>query len=219
MFIFSGGDIIPKKWTKEDNKFILNNYDVLGKKGLMEHFGVSKSSIDHKFERLGITEKSVMGMSYEWTDEQIDYLKENWLYKEDKEIWHELGIDKTPFSHYVVQRKRQQLGLVGKSKRIRKNKEGYKYWIDYDHAVFTHREKIEQLLGRKLTKQERVHHIDGDKSNDDIENLYYCESVGVHTKIHDQLEKLAMKMVQEKIIKFDKEQGVYYCDMLTRTEG
>lgn len=207
------------KWTNEDDEFILNNYKRLGKKELMKHFNVSKSSMDHKYARLGITEKSVMGMTYEWTNEQIQYLKDNWLYKQDKEIWHELGIDKTPFSDDVVQRKRKQLGLIGKSHRIRTDKKGYKYHIDYDHKVFTHREKIEEELNRKLSKDEIVHHIDGNKSNDNISNLYLCKDNVEHKTIHYQLEQLAMELVQQGIINFDKNKGIYYCDMLTRTEG
>ena len=95
----------------QENNFIIENYKKYSKQELCEHFKVSMSSIMHKFQRLGITEKSIMGKSYKWSDKEIEYLKENWLYKEDVEIWHELGIDKTGFSHYVVQRKRKQFYL------------------------------------------------------------------------------------------------------------
>ena len=51
---------------------------------------------------------------------------------------------------------------------------------------------MEELLGRKLLSSEIVHHIDGDKSNDDINNLYLC-SASDHTLLHDSLEKIAME--------------------------
>ena len=82
-------------WTEEENNFIIENYKKYSKQELCEHFKVSMSSIMHKFQRLGITEKSIMGKSYKWSDKEIEYLKENWLYKEDIEIWHKLGINKT----------------------------------------------------------------------------------------------------------------------------
>ena len=200
-------------WTEEENNFIIENYKKYSKQELCEHFKVSKSSIMHKFQRLGITEKSIMGKSYKWSDKEIEYLKENWLYKEDVEIWHELGIDKTGFSHYVVQRKRKQLGLVGKSKRIRQDKKGYEYYIDYDKKVFIHRKLIEDIIGRKLTILEIVHHIDGNPSNNDKENLLLCPDNSAHQQIHNQLQQIAFKLVQAGIIKFDKNKLKYFYDI------
>lgn len=151
-----------------------------------------------------------MGMSYEWKDSDIQYLKDNWLYKQDKEIWKELGIDKTGFSYHIVQSKRKQLGLIGKSHRIRSDATGYKYFIDYDKRVYTHRTKIEEQIGRKLSSKEIVHHIDGDKNNDDISNLYLCSNNSEHMNLHDQLEKISCELVKNGTIKFDKDTGNYY---------
>lgn len=151
-----------------------------------------------------------MGQTYHWTDEDIKYLKENWLYKEDKEIWKDLGIDKLGFSQYVIQRKRAQLGLIGKSIRIRQEKTGYKYHIEYDKKIYTHREKMEEQIGRKLLDTEIVHHIDGDKSNDDIDNLYLCNNNSEHQLLHNQLEKIAFELFRAGKIIFNKENGQYY---------
>ena len=58
------------------------------------------------------------------------------------------------------------------------NKSGYVYIQAPDHPyctklgyVMEHRLLAEQALGRFLKKDEIVHHIDGDKANNDIENL------------------------------------------------
>ena len=201
---------ISHKWTQKENDYIINNYKTVSKEEMSEMFGVSIASINHKFQRLGITEKNIMGMSYKWSDDEIKYLYDNWLYKQDEDIWKELGIDKTGFGKYVVTRKRIQLGLVGKSKRVRQTKDGYKYYIDYDKVIFTHRKKIEEKIGRKLLSTEIVHHIDGDKSNDNIENLYLCKNNSEHQMIHDGLEKIAFKLVKNGIIKFDSNTGNYY---------
>lgn len=198
------------RWTKEENDYIKNNCKTVSKKELCEKFNVSMASINHKFQRLGITEKSIMGTSYDWSKEDIQYLIDNWLYKEDVEMWKELGIDKKGFRKEVVTRKRISLGLVGKSKRIRCNGEGYKYYINYNKAVFTHREKIEQKIGRKLLSSEIVHHIDGNKSNDDIGNLYLCKNNSAHRKTHNSLENVAYQLVQNGTIKFNNETGEYY---------
>lgn len=201
---------MPHNWTQEENQYILDNYKTKSKKEFCTIFDVSMASINHKYQRLGIIEKSIMGQSYNWSDSDIEYLKENWLYKTDEDIWKELNIGKCGFGKYVVTRKRIQLGLVDKSHRIRTNKDGYKYWIDYDKPIFTHREKMEEQLGRSLDSAEIVHHIDGNKGNDDIKNLYLCKNNAEHQKLHNQIEQIAFILFRQGIIKFDEENGSYY---------
>ena len=49
---------------------------------------------------------------------------------------------------------------------------GYKYkTIHKGMHVYEHRYVVEQYLGRRLIKGEQVHHLDGDKQNNDITNL------------------------------------------------
>lgn len=186
-------------------------------------FDVSKSAINHKFQRLGLCPQDIRGKNYPWTQEEIDYIKENWINMTDEEMWKNLGIDKLGFSKSVIQNKRRSLGLIGKSairsKTIRTDNYGYKYYIDYDKKIFTHREKIEKVIGRPLLSKEIVHHLDGDKSNDDINNLWLCKDNTEHQMLHDELEKLAFELYRLGYIKFDKEIGHYYLDMETRTEG
>lgn len=74
-----------------------------------------------------------------------------------------------------------------------------------------HRLVAENMLGRKLTKQELVHHLDGDKGNNEEDNLYICESSQEHNRMHGQLEALAFLMVQRKEILFCKKCRLYYC--------
>lgn len=48
---------------------------------------------------------------------------------------------------------------------------------------YEHREVAEKHLGRNLTHTEQVHHLDGNKANNDIKNLIVIER-GFHQKIH-----------------------------------
>lgn len=48
-----------------------------------------------------------------------------------------------------------------------------------------HRQIVETLLGRPLKTGEVVHHLDGNKRNNDPENLVALPSQSVHCKAHD----------------------------------
>lgn len=47
-----------------------------------------------------------------------------------------------------------------------------------------HRYIVEQFIGKKLCEKEIIHHINGDKKDNRIENLYICSDRAEHTKIH-----------------------------------
>lgn len=65
--------------------------------------------------------------------------------------------------------------------------------IKYDE----HRYIMEQYLGRKLNRNEVVHHKDGDKTNNDIENLVLM-SLSEHSREH-QIGKVFSKETRQKI--------------------
>lgn len=73
-------------------------------------------------------------------------------------------------------------------------KHGYvKVWCP-DHPnnhlgfVYEHRLVMEAYLGRYLTRLEKVHHIDGDRTNNLIENLELTHDEE-HTRHHKNLGK------------------------------
>lgn len=60
-----------------------------------------------------------------------------------------------------------------------------------------HRYIMEQYLGRKLTRNEVVHHKDGNKANNDIENLELT-TLSEHTRQH-QLGKIPSEETRQKL--------------------
>lgn len=73
----------------------------------------------------------------------------------------------------------------------------------------------EKYLGRELITQkggggEQIHHIDGNKVNNSIDNLILCSDVKEHRLIHDSLEKIAFELVKTGLIKFNKKEKKYY---------
>ena len=46
----------------------------------------------------------------------------------------------------------------------------------------------EKKIGRKLKPEEIVHHLDGDSTNDDPDNLYVCEDQSEHMLLQNQIK-------------------------------
>lgn len=61
---------------------------------------------------------------------------------------------------------------------------------------------MEAHIGRALKSSEGVHHIDGDKSNNKIENLYLSESCKHHRNLHIQLERCGFDLFKKGLIHF-----------------
>ena len=61
-----------------------------------------------------------------------------------------------------------------------------------------HRLVMEKHLGRRLTKEEVVHHVDRDKSNNDINNLILFPTKKAHTKFHYQQGDLKLSVGENK---------------------
>ena len=56
-------------------------------------------------------------------------------------------------------------------------------------GVGIYRDIAAEARGRPLEEDEVVHHIDGDRTNNDPKNLDIRESQGDHLKLHAQLRK------------------------------
>ncbi|KKN13074.1 hypothetical protein LCGC14_1009980 [marine sediment metagenome] len=54
---------------------------------------------------------------------------------------------------------------------------------------------MEKHLNRSLKKKEKVHHIDCNKLNNKISNLYLCKNMREHSKCHYELERCGFKML------------------------
>jgi hypothetical protein len=98
--------------------------------------------------------------------------------------------------------------------------DGYK-WIfkpDYPGAskskltlgrIYEHRYVLEQTLGRYLTSTEQVHHLDGIKNHNVIDNLLLCANISEHTLIHQQECRFVEKLIREGKAYYDRATGEF----------
>ena len=59
-----------------------------------------------------------------------------------------------------------------------------KYGYVYEHILV-----LEKVMGRPILRTEAIHHLDGNKSNNDPKNLVLFATMGMHTKFHQWLRK------------------------------
>lgn len=132
--------------------------------------------------------------------------------------------DNNPAKRWDVRQKISQV-TRGKSKTFKDGKDLRRldmkmttngYILKYDDSrqkhVPEHRIVVEEAIGRRLTDQECVHHIDGEKTNNALDNLYLCQSTSKHSKVHKSLENIALELYRLGYIIFDQDTGQYLID-------
>lgn len=134
----------------------------------------------------------------EWSDDDLKVLIENYPHMRTADIASMLGRSKQSVDH-----KAQRLGLKKTADCLFANKSarrgeksptwkggrthsrnGYVVLTDYGERIFEHRAVMENHIGRKLTEDEVVHHINGDKTDNRIENLALMTR-GEHSTLHN----------------------------------
>ena len=121
-------------WTQEELDYLKQNYTNKTKEELTEYLDRSWGSIQTKIRDLGFSSRDVKGSrGSNWTKEEDEYLKENYLAKTTSEMAEYLN--KTA---NAVQNRNSTLGLVGKHKRRRekiKEKDRYTFRLGaYGHV-------------------------------------------------------------------------------------
>ena len=121
---------------------------------------------------------------YRWKCKKPKYCSKKCQYAARKGISYS---PKTEFKKGDTYREKSPVWKGGR----KVTKDGYVYIATPGHPhpvqreyVAEHRLVMEKHIGRYLTKDEVVHHIDKNPSNNKIENLMLFPSIGAHTSFH-----------------------------------
>lgn len=71
-----------------------------------------------------------------------------------------------------------------------------------NNYIREHLKVMSDAIGRAVKYPENVHHIDGNKLNNSLQNLYLCDNVSEHTKIHHSMERLVQELYKKGIVTF-----------------
>lgn len=116
------------------------------------------------------------------------YIKKGWNPKSGWNTYFE--------KRNILQGKREKIPQLSgdnqwRWKGGRKNDKGYIAILKPDHPfcnkagyIYEHRLTMEKHLGRYLKSEEKVHHINGIKDDNRIENLQLVKNITEHNKIH-----------------------------------
>jgi len=120
------------------------------------------------------------GTRYNWTDEFKEKLKREYgPYGAAPKFSHETGIAVS-----AIYKMAESLGLKKQPKGWYIHSCGHKVVNRIgSNGMLEHRKNMEDYLGRKLNKTEIVHHIDGNKLNNSIDNLVLVtrsEHINIH---------------------------------------
>lgn len=140
----------------------------------------------------------------QWSDDDIATLIEFYpntktidlvpvLHRSKQSIDHKaqrLGLKKTDellFDNRSARRGEKSPTWKGGKTRSRK---GYVVLRNDGDVIFEHRAVMEEHIGRKLAEDEVVHHINGDKTDNRLENLQLMTR-GEHSTMHNKRRKNA----------------------------
>jgi hypothetical protein len=197
-----------RRWSEWEERFIRDNYQKLPIGEIVKALGRTEKATRNKVERMGIR---LPGLgANKWSAKEIAVLEESFRAgKGDMEIAELLRRSKQAVS---AQRARRGLYRYRRGDGDGKYLDADGYFKIYDgdgRRLFYHRVVAERMLGRKLKPEERIHHINFDKTNNREENLYVCRDRSHHFRVHFQGLEILGELVKRGVVSFNKDKGEY----------
>ena len=197
-----------KRWNDDEIKYIQVNHTKISVKEMAVQLGRTPKSIRRKCDSIGI-KLPYVGCG-RWNNNTIKTL-ETLFFNGESDI---LISEKTGHSVKAVVAKRAKLRLL----RIPRRDDGFSY-LDSDgyykiykngKRCFHHVIIAEEAIGRRVSQKEKVHHINFEKTDNQVDNLLICTDRSEHFKLHFQPMTLIKTLIERNIINFDKTKREYF---------
>lgn len=192
-----------KRWANSELEYIKINYRKLSVRDIAKELGRSEKATRGKIERMGLNLSNLK--RHGWSDSEEKLLKKH--INEDKEHIKRLFPDrKWPEIYSKARRMGRKYDPYS-----RKIISGYGYKLIRSNGKYQpeHRKVVEKNIGRKLRHEEIVHHIDFDKQNNEIGNLYIFKNSSEHLKCHRGVSKVLSELLGRGVVKFNTSTGEY----------
>ena len=192
-----------QNYTSDEDSFIRDNYRSMSYRDIAENLGRNIRSIQHRAQRLGVSKLRLR----RWMPEE-DAVVQSDNRGSLVETSERLGRLQSVVSERAI-----KLGVPFRQEAQERVQHGYlqlrtrrggKTIIKWRHI-----QVMEEHLGRSLQGSELVHHVDGNKRNNAISNLWLCSDRSNHLRAHRSLDQLLPALLQRNIIDFDHAEGVY----------
>lgn len=192
---------------------------------------VSSSVVRKWMKKFNIPRRSASEASLNYyKNDKPTYKSKKWLFEQyiNKEKSIRKISEEIKISRGVIKKRLESFGIKIRSKGFGKGKfhsrwkggkftssGGYikiykpKHPNSNDGYIFEHVFNMSEFLKRPIKDEERIHHIDGVKNNNSIENLALC-TIKTHGKIHYSLVNCGYELYKSDVIQFDREKKRYY---------
>ena len=193
-----------KNFTDQEDQFIRENYMRMQFSEIAQHLGRKTGSINHRVRNLGLSKKSLR----------------RWGADDDAALIQHLDSGLEAVSKLLnrhpneVSTRAAKLGCPFSQRELRREKDGYKYSVHTDVNgrrvwIWEHVRVMENHLGRKIIRPEQVHHINGLKHDNRVENLFLCRDKSHHFLVHRSLDRLLPQLIERGFVRFNREAGIY----------
>jgi len=186
-------------WKSNEIEYLLNNVKTEHLKDISEHLGKTEKAVRAKAERLGISFTELSKYSSIWSTKEIDILIKN-KDKPLKELSLVLNRSISSISY-----KSNQLGISRQKGFHLSKRDGYIIVSIDNKNVLLHRKIYSDFLQRDLKKNEIIHHIDLNKTNNKISNLFLTNE-REHRLLHIQYNEILKSKTTPK---FNKRKRCY----------
>lgn len=162
------------KWTEEEKAYLREKYGTVPASEIAAELGRTEFSVRTNAVNWGLTNPDLHGKK--WTPDEDAIVMAN-QFTDPKELARMLpGRSVTSIQHRIFR-------LRFPEKRV-------------------HRYVVEKAIGRKLTHDEHIHHINMDHTDNSVENLALLTN-REHQLAHGSINLVVKELIQNNIIKFN----------------